>query len=233
MEKTALITGAGRGLGYYLAKECIKRGYTVFAMVRNESEILKKLREETGKVIILNADVTDYNAISECRKQVEAVTDHLDLLINNSAVWLDSERLQLDDKNFDFDMIIKEFDINAVGPLRIIREYLDMVKKSENKLIINISSEAGSHSMHCWRKAEYAYCMSKASLNYASQLVEFTYKDDGIKVYAVDPGWMKTDMGGDQAPTDPTEVATDIMDLAEGERKAFIFCDRKGNKYEW
>jgi NAD(P)-dependent dehydrogenase (short-subunit alcohol dehydrogenase family) len=234
MEKVALITGAARGLGLYLTKECLNRGYKVLAMARETHSNLQQLKDQyTEKIVILNADMCDYEAIKKCRIEAEKAVKHIDIIVNNVGVWFDYERLPLDDARFDFDMILKEFDINSLGPLRIIREFFDLVKKSELKTIINISSEAGSMSMHSWRKGEFAYCMSKASLNCASNIIDFAYKEDGIKVYAVDPGWMKTNMGGETAEVEPTESATDIINLAEAPKKDFIFCNRKGEKYDW
>ena len=143
------------------------------------------------------------------------------------GVWFDFERLSLDHERFDFDMLISEFDINAVAPLRIVREFVNLVKKSELKTIVNISSEAGSIGMS-GRESEYAYCMSKAGLNMASKLLQNSYAKDDIKVYSVDPGWMRTDMGGPSAHLEPEESAFEILNLVEGERKAFIYCNRKG-----
>lgn len=234
MEKIALITGAARGLGLCLTKECLKRGYTVIALARTESEEIKKLSDSyQDRLIVYNADVMDYCAIKNASEKASVQFDHIDLIINCVGVWFDFERLPLDHERFDFHMILKEFDINSVGPLRVVREFLSLVKKSELKTIVNISSEAGSISMNNWRNSEYAYCMSKAALNMASKILENSYSKDGIKVYSVDPGWMKTDMGGPDAHLEPEESALDILNLVEGERKTFINCNRKGEEYEW
>lgn len=232
--KTVLITGAGRGLGLSLAKECLIRGYTVLAMARRENDELKELvKNNPNKIYYIYGDVTNHASIKKARIQAEKYCESIDVLINNVGIWLDWERLELDHERFDCDMLLEEFDANAVGPVRIVREFLDMVKKSNLKMILNISSEAGSIGMHSWRKGEYAYCMSKAALNMASKIMDFSYSEQGVKVYAVDPGWMKTDMGGPNATSEPSESALDLMNLAEGERKPFIYCNRKGELYEW
>lgn len=232
--KTALVTGAGRGLGLSFVKELVKRGYFVFAMLRGGSEELESLKStHQDKIIILKGDVTDLQSIREAQAEAMAHSSKIDLLINNVGVWYDYERLPLHDENFDTEMLVDEYNINAVGPVRIVKVFLDMVKNSDMKTIINISSEAASISMHTWRNAEYAYCMSKIALNMASKIMDFTYSQDGIKVYAVDPGWIKTDMGGESAQLHPDESANDIVSLAEGDRKPYIFCNRLGEEYSY
>jgi len=231
--KTVLITGAGRGLGFCLAEECAHRGYRVLAAARGKSERLAELCRENSNVTALNADVSDYGSVAACRKQAQAYTDCVDLVINNAGIFLDLERLPLEDERFSFDIFAQEYDVNAVAPLRVVREFLPLLRKSAMKTIVNISSEAGSMGMQSWRKSDYTYCMSKAALNSASNLLQLAYGEEGIKVYAVNPGWMRTDMGGANATDDPMDSARNIMDLAEGDRKEFVFCDCKGSRLEW
>jgi NAD(P)-dependent dehydrogenase (short-subunit alcohol dehydrogenase family) len=117
----------------------------------------------------------------------------VDLLINDAAIYLDEPFTEANE--FDADMARRTFDVNAVGPLLMTKHFLALVLAGSGKKIVNISSEAGSISQN-WRSREYAYCMSKAALNMQSVILQRRVKDDGVKVLAIQPGWMRTAMGG-------------------------------------
>jgi NAD(P)-dependent dehydrogenase (short-subunit alcohol dehydrogenase family) len=94
----------------------------------------------------------------------------------------------------------------------MIKHALPLVRKGKRKLIVNISSEAGSIG-NSWRKSEYAYCMSKAALNMASSILHNDLRREGIKVLAVHPGWFSSDMGGSAAPITPVTAAEQVVKL--------------------
>ncbi|HOH37319.1 MAG TPA: SDR family NAD(P)-dependent oxidoreductase, partial [Spirochaetota bacterium] len=156
----------------------------------------------------------------------------IDILLNNAGVHFEESYSSLEDVNFD--VALKTHNINSLGPLRTVKSFLPFIKNGEKKLILNISSEAGSLS-DCWREKEFDYCMSKAALNMQSILLQNYLKKDRIKVIAVHPGWMRTDMGGSKADIDSKESADEIFSLAE---KDFalndpIYMDYKGRIMHW
>ena len=231
MSKSAVITGASQGLGLELAKEGIRRGYKVFALDVKISDELKNLKGENCNIYI--CDVTNYASVKECRDNIGKNTESVDILFNNAGIWLDNERRELNSPEFDFDIIFRQYDVNAVGVVRMVREFVGLVQKSETKCIINISSEAASIE-DCRRKGEYGYCMSKAAQNMATKLMQNAYAD--IKFYSIHPGWMITPQGmagasKDSVPSQkPSETANCLYDMAEKKNVEFLYCDYKGNK---
>ena len=223
-----LITGANRGLGLQLAKVGLQNGHDVFAGVRdmNTSNMqeLTELKERYGnQLAIIHLDVT-------CEQSVQVATSKLngslDVIINNAAILNEREKTIED---LDLDACQLAFDINTFGPIRVIKHFLPLLKHGENRSIINISSEAGSLTNAY--SGDYPYGMSKAALNMLSEKLHVTLKDEDIQVLSVHPGWMHTDMGGEQAPTDPADTAERIYRLIDREvqiESEFVFIDYQG-----
>lgn len=234
MNKVAIITGAGKGLGLSLCRQFLNEGYTVCALEINLTKELCEL-----PVDIFTVDITDYDAIKSCRMEIEKKYKSVSLLINNAGVWLDYERKELEDPQFDMDMCIAEFDINAIGTLRMTREFLPLIRKSVNsdRAIVNLSSDCASYNPDNWRKSEYAYCMSKAAVNIISNLTMNAVDGTDIKIFSVFPGWMQTDMGYlgvsndvDKPSVTTIEVAKCISDLVKGPKLEYTYCDRFGKR---
>jgi NAD(P)-dependent dehydrogenase (short-subunit alcohol dehydrogenase family) len=116
----------------------------------------------------------------------------------------------------------------------VIQHFLPLLEKGERKLIINISSEAGSIA-DCKRSSEYAYCMSKSALNMASKIIQNALKARGFKVLAIHPGWMRTEMGGQDADIHPDEAADGIFQLAmrQWQPEDEIYMDYQGSILPW
>ncbi len=164
--------------------------------------------------------------------------EKLDIIVNNAGIWLDRERKMLDDPNFEFESVNKQFQVNAVGVLRIARSFMPLLLLGDGKVMVNISSEAGSIA-DCYRKREYGYCMSKAAQNMATKILSNAYKEENIKFYAIHPGWMITEQGNagsteNQKPQQrPQATAEVLVDLAESKSKNGIYYDVFGNKMNW
>lgn len=238
MNKLAVITGAGKGLGLELTRCCLKDNYTVIAIDKSITSDIEMLSNTYGKMIVpYQVDITDHEKIKECALSVSNKYQCIDLLINNAGIWLDFERKELEDSDFDFDMCTTEFNVNAMGTLRMTKAFLPFVKQcqNENRAIINISSDCASSEPENTRTSEYAYCMSKACVNIISNILNNSLKKTDIKVLSVFPGWMQTDMGyagpGNPQPnTPPKEAAECILKLIKQPKKNYVFCDRFGNR---
>lgn len=207
------ITGANRGLGYHLTAEALQRGHTVFAGVRNPDAcpLLEPLEHRyPGRLRRISVDVADEHSIRLACEAIGTFARSLDAIINNAAVLLEREKTLED---LDFDQLRLSFAINTFGPMYIIQQLLPLIYKGKNQAIINISSEAGT-IVNAF-STNYAYSMSKTALNMFTERLRHYVKDKGIEVYAVHPGWMKTDMGGGEAPGDPQETASGIMNIIE------------------
>ncbi|KWX78234.1 SDR family oxidoreductase [Paenibacillus jilunlii] len=224
-----LITGAGRGLGAELAAEALDRGHGVIAGVRNPEqgqEALAQLAAVHGaKLTIAALDVTDEAGIASLAAALKEQGRTLGAVINNAAV-LTARDTQIEALDLQ-DMLIT-MDINLYGPMRVVKHFLPLLTEPECS-IINISSEAGSISNAY--PGDYPYAISKTALNMFSQQLHVYLQERGVQVLSVHPGWMHTDMGGAEAPTDPRRSAGGIISLIE-QRTApqgrFMFMDYTG-----
>ncbi len=232
--KSALVTGASQGLGLSLCKLLLNRGCSVVALDYKISDELRALAGESLQII--RCDISNDEDVETAR--AECGLDSLDTVFNNAGVWLEKGRKKLMDDGFEFYSMLSQFNVNAVGMLRIVRAFMPLLLAGDNKVIVNVSSEAGSIGS-ADRACEYGYCMSKAAQNMSSKLLSNAFSKDGIKVYAVHPGWMTTPMGHDGATENatpnqsPDESARAIVELAEGERRNGIYYDIDGKEMPW
>ncbi|RIX52696.1 SDR family oxidoreductase [Paenibacillus nanensis] len=226
-----LITGANRGLGYELASEAAARGHHVWAGVRgpgSSADRLRALQEQYPQgVTLLPLDVTDEQAVAYAREQVTKRTDAIDVVINNAAILRGrDEKLE----ELDLEQVEESFQTNVYGPILVMKHFLPLLRKGKEQAVINISSEAGSLA-NAWA-GDYSYGMSKAALNMFTAQLRSLLVPHGFAVYAVHPGWIRTDMGGSEATGDAAESARSILDLAERKvvpEEGKWFVDKKGN----
>lgn len=208
-----LITGASRGLGVEMAAEALERGHRVIAGVRDTAAQgrLAELAAQYGERLELaQLDVTDEAGLADLAAALNRQGRTLGAIINNAAI-LAARKTPIEE--LDMNDVLQSFDINLFGPMRVVKHFLPLVTEP-NAAIINISSEAGSISNAY--PGDYPYAISKTALNMFTQQLLSAVKKRGIQVLSVHPGWMKTDMGGESAPTDPRLSAKGILDLTEG-----------------
>lgn len=213
-----LITGANRGLGLALTTEAVKRGHTVFAGVRipqKQSDALNHLRSLfLNQVQLLQVDVADESTCQAASEKLKAENITLDVMINNAGI-LDERSKTIEE--IDIEKVEHTFDINLFGPMRVVKHFLPLLYKGPDSTVINISSEAGSFQNAYG--GDYPYALSKSALNMFSEQLRKFLKNDEVSVYAVHPGWIKTDMGGEKAPGTPEESAHGILDIIEKKAK--------------
>ncbi|REE57416.1 NAD(P)-dependent dehydrogenase (short-subunit alcohol dehydrogenase family) [Paenibacillus taihuensis] len=213
MSKNVLITGASRGLGYEIASEALERGYNVIAGVRDPGTPgkLAELRAMYGedRIRIAHLDVVDEASIAALAARLKQEGRTLGAIINNAAI-LKARDTQIED--LDMDEVIESFDVNVYGPMRVVKHLLPLLTE-ENAALINVSSEAGSLTKAY--PGDYPYAISKTAMNMFTLQLHSYLKERGVLVLSVHPGWMYTDMGGNQAPTDPRASARGILDLIE------------------
>ncbi len=235
MSRNVLITGADAGLGLSLVKRFLQGGYKVFAGVyRSEADLEALLREYGEALVLIPLDVADMDSVRVAVRKVSEQTDALDIIINNAGIHLTNSQLSLEQLDLDDQHLQKTMEVNAFGPLRVIQQFLSLLENGEGKLILNISSEAGSIA-DCRRDRQFVYCMSKAALNMQSRMLQNYLAPRGFRVLAVHPGWMRTKMGGQQAPLDADESAQGIYQLAIAKRNADdpIYVDYRGVPLPW
>ncbi|MDR1569493.1 MAG: SDR family NAD(P)-dependent oxidoreductase [Oscillospiraceae bacterium] len=201
MKKTVVVTGADRGLGYEIARQCAKRGDVVFAgKYRTKWPLLAELAQTYPEnVHIIPLDVRYDKSVASAAAYILEHTDKIDILFNVAGVWLSHGSGSILDNKYDYDKMAEEFNVNALGMLRVTQALIVAVLKGFDKLIINISSEAGSIT-NCKKNDQPGYCMSKAALNMASVVVLNNIRNMGGAVLNIHPGWMQSVIGN---PADP------------------------------
>ncbi|WP_138495005.1 SDR family NAD(P)-dependent oxidoreductase [Paenibacillus pinistramenti] len=217
MSRYAFVTGADRGLGLALVKGLIARGFTVFAgQYMPEWTELAELKQAQGdSLLLVPLDIGSGDSVRKAAEQVSAVTDRLELVINAAAILGGIEATVEDE--LDFEDIQRVFNVNTLGTLRVTNALTGHLLKGEGRLLVNISSEAGSvedSSRDSW----FAYCMSKSALNMQSKLVYNQIAPQGGKVLLVHPGWVRTYMNGyfnTEADLTADESAAAILGLAD------------------
>ncbi|MGC8764743.1 MAG: SDR family oxidoreductase [Brevinematia bacterium] len=237
MGRYVLITGTSKGLGRFLVTDFIKAGYIVFAGYRKEKEYLVELESKYKELLPIQMDVSDEASVIKAKEKVKGITNSLDILINNAAVYLEGKKPDLPSiEEIDIQKVIDTYNVNSAGCLRVLKHFYKMIENGKQRLIINISSEAGS-LQDCWRDREFGYCMSKAAMNMATRILHNYSKNKGIKVISLHPGWMKTDMGGMDADIYPEEASRKIVEFAlkldEKDVLYHQYYDYNGNPMKW
>ena len=231
--RNIFISGANRGLGLSLTKLFVESGNRVFAGTRSPSAPLAALAgQHPGAMHVVALDVSSEDSVKAAAEAV-GKAGRLDLIINNAAL-LHRESATNPIERIDLDAAAETIDVNAMGPLRVLKYFLPLLNTGPQKMVVNISSEAGSIA-DCQRDAWYAYCMSKAALNMASMILQNYVRQKGVKVLAVHPGWMRTRMGGEDAKYDTEESARAILALSEREwsMDGPVFVDHTGAPMRW
>jgi len=234
MNKTVLVTGASRGLGFYFVKKYLEDGDTVFAGARDISaDNLTELKKEfPDRLIPVTLDVADTKSVKEAAALVMEHTKKLDIVVNNAGIHSKSTHGTLE--KLDVDDALPVLNTNSLGPLRVAQAFISLIRNSFLGKIINITSECGScGTTKCVTEIDYS--LSKAALNMETKLLSNYLKKDNIIVLAVHPGWMRTDMGGQRALLDPYETACQLVELFESINSTDnpIFIDNKGNVFPW
>lgn len=235
MIRKVLVTGADAGLGLSLVKRFLQGGYEVFAGVyRSEDGLTPLVSEYGGSLTLIPLNVADMESVRAAVRNVMERTNALDIIINNAGIHLRNSQLSLEELDLDDQHLQQTMDVNAFGPLRVVQQFLSLLELGEGKLVINVSSEAGSIA-DCGRDRQFVYCMSKAALNMQSKMLQNYLGPRGFQVLVVHPGWMRTNMGGPQAALDADESAEGIFQLATRKRNADdpMYVDFRGVPLPW
>ena len=209
-QKTALVTGANKGIGFEVARELARLGLRVFLGARNAEagQAAAKKLKSAGDVTFLQIDVSKPESIRAAAEEISRHTDRLDVLVNNAGVLLDEDKDALSVTPEIFETTIRT---NTLGPWLVAQAFVPLLKKSAAPRIVNVSSGGGQleDGADGWAPA---YCVSKTALNgVTAQLAAALPK---FAVNSVCPGWVRTDMGGENADRSVAEGAATIVWLA-------------------
>ena len=238
MPQTVLITGTGRpyALGFNLVRRYLENGDRVLASIRRPSEALQALQKEyPDRLHILMMDISSTASVNAAAAAAAAWAPSLDLIINNATTASSDTMKELPD--FNLDLVAPAVDIGAVGPIRVLKAFLPLLRKSSiGALVVNISSEAGSIGK-CYRTFYLDYGTEKAALNMLTMTVHNYFKNDpNLNIICLHPGWIRTSPDNHEASLDPYEHAETLRCLFETKRhdkEGPVFITHTGEAYPW
>ncbi|HEY0988639.1 MAG TPA: SDR family oxidoreductase [Kofleriaceae bacterium] len=221
-----IVTGANRGIGLALVQQLLARGDTVEATCRRPGEATE-LRATGARVH--GVDVASGASVAAFAHALDGAA--IDLVINNAGTYGDPrQRLE----EFDYEAAMRTFEINALGALRVSQAFVPHLRRGTGKKLAHLSSNLASIGATT-RPGDLAYRMSKAALNMISKSIAAELHDDHIISIVVHPGWVRTDMGGPDAPLTPAESARGVLMQIDG--AGFVdsgaFLDYRGKRWAW
>jgi NAD(P)-dependent dehydrogenase (short-subunit alcohol dehydrogenase family) len=216
-QQVALVTGSNRGIGFEIVKQLALKKIQVVLTSRsstNEEAALRNLtRDGAKKVGVRQLDVSNQVSVDNLSNEVEKTFGRLDILVNNAAILIDRDDLVA--SNVDLEVVKATLETNLFGAWRMCRAFIPLMKKNGYGRIVNISSGAGQFEYMATSGGYWpAYSVSKASLNALTVMLASELRGTNILVNAVCPGWVRTDMGGSNAPRSVEEGAATPVWLA-------------------
>ena len=243
MARTALVTGANRGIGLEFVRQLLARGDHVVAACRNpgKAAALNSLAgEHPGRLHVLPLDVADAKSRARLAHELPLVLGEredgtpgtLDLLVNNAGVLHSGERFG----HVEQAMLEDSLRINAIGPFLLAQALAPLLRDaaSSRTVIANISSQLGSIA-NTTRFGTPSYDISKAAQNMGSVLLARALAERGIVVLALHPGWVQTEMGGSQAQVAAADAVAGLLRVIDAATPAQsgTFVDWRGEPLPW
>lgn len=249
---SVLITGANRGLGLQIVESLASGNFSpgkIIATTRNitVAQNLQELAKKYTNVHIVTLDVVSQESIEKCAEEVGQLVEEegLSCLINNAGI-----NVVADFHSVTAEKMIENFHTNAVAPLMITKAFLPLLKRAASRgrsgtmgiqraAVINMTSLLGSVELNCGEMANnfkwYPYRTSKSALNMVSRFMAVDLEPDGILCMAIHPGWVRTDMGGSEAPLSPEESIASVLSVIGGltEKDHGSFLNLTGEQLPW
>ncbi len=203
-----MVTGASRGIGLGLVRQLAARGDQVIAAVRapdRASELAALAAASDGRIRTVACDVADDGSVRAFAAEVGDAA--IDLLINNAGVY-GGDAQGLD--GVDWADAVRTFEINALGPLRVTLALRAALRRARAARVVHVTSGMGSIADN-GSGGDYAYRMSKAALNMAGRSLAIDLRADRIISVVINPGWVRTDMGGAGATITVEQSVTGML----------------------
>ncbi len=205
--KAALVTGANKSIGFEVARQLAQQGIYVYLGSRDLDKgiaAVNQLKAEgLTNIEAIQLDVTNDESVQHARAAIGKKTNVLDILINNAGMFGGYPQ---DALNAGIEQFKAAYDANVYGVVRVTQAFIDLLKKSAEPRIVNVSSSQGSITLHSDPSYKYydykgaVYLSSKAAMNMYTVVLAYELKDSNFKVNAVCPGFTKTDFNGHRGP---------------------------------
>ena len=219
--KKAFVTGANKSIGFETAKQLLQLGYHVFLGSRTEEkgrEAVTQLQSEGFEnVEFIKIDVTVSDSVNAAREEIGKRTEILDVLINNAGI---SGGMDQSASTADIKILKEVFETNFFGLINVTQTFLDLLKKSAEPRIVNVTSGLGSLTLHTDPNWKYypvkliAYNSSKAALNMFTITLAYELRDLPFKINSVDPGYTATDFNQHRGPGNVQDAASRVVKAA-------------------
>ena len=205
--KVALVTGAAKGLGFEWCHQLGLKGYKVILTARNFEQAQQAASELNQQDLVIYPkalDVANESEIEDLASWATELFGRVDLIVNNAGInpkdYADKSRMAkaFNLSQFDYQEMLQVIQINSLAPLMVVKHFLPLLKKSEKPLVAKISSWLSSVSQLSFG-GHYGYVGSKNLLNVLNKSMALELKNEGIICVNVNPGWVKTKMGGQKA----------------------------------
>lgn len=239
MAPTVFVTGADRGLGFALCAGLLAHDWQVFAgQYMPEWSDLSTLASQYPQTLhIVPLDVSSLESARAAARTVANITDHVDVLINNAGIYSPTAGHPIREPQ-DYPEMHQLYDVNALGPLRVVQAFLSLTDRSSLKRLCFVSSEAGSIA-RAERTAWFGYCMSKAALNMGVKILFNDLHPNGYTFRLYHPGWIRSYMSGGknmEATLEPQEAAARAIPIFLSPREEegqLVLVDYEGNEWPW
>ena len=227
-----LITGANRGLGLEFARQYLADGWRVHAACRDPASAsdLRRLAEgSNGTLRIVALDVTDPASIKAAAAELGG--EAIDLLLNNAGIMGPRGQTL---GHIDYDAWAEVLAVNVMGPMRVSEAFVEHVARSDRKLIVTLTSGMGSIADNS-SGGSVVYRSSKAAVNMVMRSLAIDLAPRGIACVVVNPGWVRTEMGGPNATLAPSESIGRLKSLVAsfGPEQSGKFFNHTGSEYPW
>ncbi|GLU53980.1 SDR family oxidoreductase [Dyadobacter frigoris] len=219
--KTVLITGANKSIGFETARQLLQQGYFVYLGCRDikkGQEAVDQLHSEgLNQVEPIEIDVDDFESIKAAREVLGQKTKVLDVLINNAGISGNMPQAPLET---DISVFKQVFETNFFGVIEVTQAFIDLLKKSPEPRIVNVTSGLGSLTLHndpAWKHYQVkptSYVASKAALNAYTIVLAYDLRDTAFKINAVDPGYTATDFNNHSGPGTVPDAAARVVKAA-------------------
>lgn len=227
-KKTALVTGANKGIGFAIAERLGELGFTVAVGARDDarrSAAVEQLRQKGIDAFGVALDVTSDDEVERAADTIAATTGRLDVLVNNAGMGGDCENGAQDPTTLDLDVVRTVLDTNVFGAVRVTNAMLPLLAVAPAPRIVNVSSNMGSLELHTG-PIMAAYAPSKTMLNGLTVQYARRFADTNIIINACCPGYVSTDFTGNSSDRTPAQGATIAARLAtlpdDGPRGGFF-----------